>query len=61
MRHLAAIVVALLAAAGHAAEEKDVRIEAPIKSVGEHAVRLHVHGARAATIRVVVTGAEARV
>jgi large subunit ribosomal protein L9 len=47
-------IVGLLAAAGHVVEEKNVRLEAPLKTVGEHTVKIHVHGDRFAEIKVVV-------
>jgi large subunit ribosomal protein L9 len=50
----AAAVVELLGAAGKPVEEKDVRLEAPIKTVGTHVVRVHVHGERYAEVEVVV-------
>lgn len=50
----AAAIAALLAAAGQAVEEQDVRLEAPIKSVGSHRVRVHVHGERFAEITLEV-------
>jgi large subunit ribosomal protein L9 len=55
----AAAIAKLLGEAGHAVEERDVRLAEPIKSVGSHAVDVHVHGDRAATITVVVEAAEA--
>ena len=54
----AAAIVALLAGAGHAVEEKNVRLDAPLKTVGLHTVRIHVHGDKFAEIAVnVVAGA----
>ncbi len=50
----AASIVALLKAAGHTVEEKNVRLDAPLKLVGEHTVKIHVHGDRFAAIRVVI-------
>jgi large subunit ribosomal protein L9 len=50
-------IAELLAKQGRKVEEKDVRLEAPIKSVGVHAVRIHVHGDMEATIEVVVEAA----
>lgn len=50
----AAAITALLAAAGHKVEEKNVRLDAPLKTVGEHKVKLHVHGDRFAEIVVKV-------
>lgn len=54
----AAAVVELLSRVGRTIPEKDVRLEAPIKSVGAHAVKLHVHGERFAEITVNVTAEE---
>lgn len=50
----AAAITALLAAAGHKVEEKNVRLDAALKTVGEHKVKLHVHGDRFAEIVVKV-------
>lgn len=50
----AATVVALLSAAGFTVEEKNVRLEAPLKTVGEHLVKIHVHRDRTAEVKVVV-------
>ena len=50
----AARISELLAAAGHAVLESDVRLAGPIKTVGTHAVRIHVHGETFAEIRVEV-------
>ena len=50
----AAQVAELLRAAGHACEEKDVRLETPLKAVGIHPVRVHVHGETLAEIQVEV-------
>ncbi len=50
----AALVAELCAAAGTPVEEKDVRIASQIKTVGEHAVQVHVHGEHYATITVTV-------
>ena len=54
----AAAVAELCTAAGSTVEEKDVRLDGgPLKAVGEHKVRIHVHGDHYAEITVVV-GAE---
>lgn len=53
----AAAVAELLRAAGHQLDDDDVRLDAPIKTVGTHAVRVHVHGERYAEVTVEV-GAE---
>jgi large subunit ribosomal protein L9 len=50
----AAQIAALLAAAGHAVAEKDVRLEAPLKTVGTHTVRVHVHADTFAEVKVEV-------
>ena len=50
----AARISELLAAAGQAVLEEDVRLPAPIKTVGTHVVRIHVHGETFAEIRVEV-------
>lgn len=50
----AAAIVGLLAAAGHKVEEKNVRLEAPLKTVGEHTVKIHVHKDRNAEVKVVI-------
>ena len=47
-------IAALLAAAGHAVVEKDVRLEAPLKTVGIHPVKVHVQGDSFAEIRIEV-------
>lgn len=49
-----ATIVKLLAKAGVAAEEKDIRLEEPIKSVGTHEVPIHVWGEHYAGIQIVV-------
>ncbi|MBI5362704.1 MAG: 50S ribosomal protein L9 [Planctomycetes bacterium] len=52
----AANIAELLHKAGHGAvTEKDVRIDAPLKTVGAHAVKLHVFGDRYADVQVVIT------
>ena len=48
----ASTVVELLAAQGKVIDEKDVRIDKPIKAVGSHTVRIHVHGERHAEVTV---------
>ena len=47
-------LVGLLAAAGKSVQEKDVRLDAPIKTVGTHTVRVHVHAERFAEVTVEV-------
>ena len=44
----------LLASAGHAVAQDDVRLDAPLKTVGTHDVRIHVHGETFATIKIEV-------
>jgi large subunit ribosomal protein L9 len=51
----AATVVERLARVGRVIAEKDVRLDAPIKTVGLHGVRVHIHGERFAEITVNVT------
>lgn len=51
----AAQVAELLRAAGHGFEEKHVRMDAPIKTVGSHPVLVHVHGDEHATVTVEVS------
>jgi large subunit ribosomal protein L9 len=53
----AAAIVELLRAAGHTIEEKNVRLDAPIKNVGTHTVKIHVHGERFAEIPLEVRAA----
>jgi large subunit ribosomal protein L9 len=50
-------IVALLAEKGHAVEERNVRIDAPIKQVGEHKVKVHVYGDKEAEMTVNVVAA----
>lgn len=50
----AAAVAVLLRATGREFDDKDVRLDQPIRSVGEHTVRLHVHGEHYAKIAVTV-------
>ena len=49
-----ATIVKLLAKAGVEVDEKDVRLEEPIKSVGTHEVPIHVYGEHDAGIQIVV-------
>ncbi|MHC4261332.1 MAG: 50S ribosomal protein L9 [Planctomycetota bacterium] len=51
----ATMVSELLGATGHPISERRIRLEAPIKTVGEHEVEVHVHGDRNAAVTVVVT------
>lgn len=50
----AATVAELLTASGHPISDRRVRLDHPLKSVGEHAVEIHVHGDRMAVVTVVV-------
>jgi large subunit ribosomal protein L9 len=50
----AGTIRSLLEAKGFVVDEKSVRLEAPIKQVGEHKVTIHVHGEREAQITLVV-------
>lgn len=47
-------IVELLQKMGHTFEEKAVRLDTPIKTVGTHPVRLHVHADLHAEILVIV-------
>jgi large subunit ribosomal protein L9 len=49
-----AVVAELLRGAGFELDEDDVRLEAPIKTVGTHAVRVHLHAERYADVSVEV-------
>lgn len=52
----AAAITELCVAAGTQVEEKDVRLdEGPLKVVGEHKARIHVHGEHFAEITVVIS------
>ncbi|MBK7877964.1 MAG: 50S ribosomal protein L9 [Planctomycetes bacterium] len=52
----AATVAELLHKAGQGAvTEKDVRLDAPLKTVGTHAVKIHVFGDRYADVQVTIT------
>jgi large subunit ribosomal protein L9 len=50
----AAAIAELLRKAGHAIEEKAVRLDAPIKTIGTHKVKIHVHGEEHAEVTVEV-------
>ncbi len=50
----AAQIAAMLEKAGHRYDEKAVRIDAPIKEVGTHPVKIHVQGDAYAEVKVVV-------
>ena len=50
----AATIVKLLAKQGVVCEEKDIRLEEPIKSVGAHEVPIHIWGEHYAGIQIVV-------
>ena len=51
----ASTIAKLLSEKGFATEERDVRLEHPIKSVGTHEVPIHVHGEHTATVTVEVS------
>ncbi|MDF1837517.1 MAG: 50S ribosomal protein L9, partial [Planctomycetota bacterium] len=51
-------IATLISAAGQPIEEKQVRLEAPIKKTGEHSVLIHVFGDQEANITVQVNAAE---
>jgi large subunit ribosomal protein L9 len=50
----AAAIARLLARAGHPIDERNVRLEEPIKTVGVHEVPVHVYGEHYAGIQVIV-------
>jgi large subunit ribosomal protein L9 len=50
----AAQIAAAMVAAEHAVEERQVRLDHPIKEIGEHEVQVHIHAELNATIKVVV-------
>ncbi len=50
-------IVKLLAAKSYPIDEKDVRLDHPIREVGTHQVPIHVHGDQSAEITLVVTAA----
>ena len=52
----AQMIAALLVGAGQDIEEKQVRIEKPIKSVGKHLVEIHLHAERSGEVTIVVEG-----
>ncbi len=51
-------IATLITEAGTGIDEKQVRLEAPIKKTGEHKVLIHVFGDQEATITVQVDAAE---
>jgi large subunit ribosomal protein L9 len=51
-------IAEMLVAEGKPVEEKDVRLDGPIKTVGTHTVRVHVHGDRFAEVTLEVTAAD---
>ncbi len=55
----AATVARLLAEAGHPVEERNVRLEHPIKEVGTYKVPVHVRDEKNAEVELVVEGASA--
>lgn len=54
----AAAIARTLSEAGHGVEERQVRLDHPLKTVGEHKVLVHVHGQYEASVTVVVSGLE---
>lgn len=50
-------IAALVTAAGTAVEEKQVRLESPLKHTGDHQVLVHIFGEQEATITVRVEAA----
>ncbi|MFT5285815.1 MAG: large subunit ribosomal protein L9 [Planctomycetota bacterium] len=55
----AATIARLLAEKGLETDEKHVRLDLPIKTIGTHEVLIHVHGEHTATVSVEVTSSEA--
>lgn len=51
-------IVKLLASVGHPVDEKDVRLEHALKTVGTHKVKIHVYGEKHAEVTVVVEAAK---
>ncbi len=54
----AGAIAKLLAEKGLETDEKHVRLDLPIKTVGVHSVLIHVHGEHTATVSVEVTASE---
>ena len=50
----AAAIAELLTAAGHPVDERQVRLDAPLKDVGEHTVSIHLHAERNVDVKVIV-------
>ena len=50
----AAVIARLLSEAGHVTDEKEIRLEEPIKKLGTHEVPVHIHGDHFAGIRLTV-------
>jgi large subunit ribosomal protein L9 len=55
----AAAIAELLRAAGHGLAEDAVRLDAPIRTIGTHSVRVHLHGEHEAVVSVEVQAASA--
>jgi large subunit ribosomal protein L9 len=55
----AAMIATKLTEAGHPVDEKQVRLEHPLKSTGEHPVKIHIHGDLDAEVVILVAAAEA--
>lgn len=55
----AGAIAKLLVEKGVETDEKHVRLDLPIKTVGVHEVLIHVHGEHTATVNVEVTATEA--
>lgn len=54
----ASLVATLLSEKGFETDERHVRLESPIKSVGRHQVEVHVHGDLSASVTIEVNAAE---
>lgn len=48
------MISAMLKEAGHEVAEKDVRLESPIKTVGDHTITIHLHAERSGTVALTV-------
>jgi large subunit ribosomal protein L9 len=48
------MISTMLKAAGHDVADKDVRLESPIKTVGEHTITIHLHAERSGTVSLIV-------
>lgn len=54
----AAAIAGKLTEAGHPIDEKQVRLEHPLKTTGEHPVKIHIHGDLDAEVVILVAASE---